>query len=124
MSHASALSRRPVRNTLTAAASEASPAGRFSVGRAMRFQSDAIALADCPCDSSHDPKVWRSSAGSAGSSRRRASAPRTAAARSTGLSGLYRTSVEERWSGAGRPVRLMNAGRLPSRRTGTRRRDW
>ena len=54
MSHASALSRRPVRNTLTAAASEASPAGRFSVGRAIRFQSDAIALADCPCDSSHD----------------------------------------------------------------------
>ena len=43
MSQASAASSRPVRKTIVASASDASSAGRLSVGSVIRFQSSAIA---------------------------------------------------------------------------------
>ena len=86
MSAAPAESSRPVRKTCTAAPSDASSAGRFSVGRAIRFQSASIAAGLWPCARSQSPKVCSSSAGSSGSSFRSAAAARTAARRSRGLS--------------------------------------
>ena len=65
---ASARSRKPVWNTFVASASEASRAGRFSVGRTSRSQKPSIAASDSPCSASQSPKRRASSAGSARSS--------------------------------------------------------
>ena len=78
----------PVWNTLAASASDASAAGRFTVGSAIRFQSASIgAPATGRASASHAPKVRRSSAGSSRSSRRSASGPRARSRRGRGARG-------------------------------------
>ena len=114
-------SRSPVRNTFTATASEASSAGRLSVGRAIRFQSESIAFSRLPVRPQPEAKVCSSSAGSDGSSLRE---PRCGAGRRQALarSAAARSGAGStaRWSGGGGRCREIDAAGRPSRRTGTR----
>ena len=107
-------------------ASDASSAGRLSVGSAIRFQSAVDRAPDWPCARSQSPKVCSSSAGSSGSSlpQRERGADRRQRARAR-LSGAI-AEQRRRRGGAARaaPLREMNAGGLPSRSTGTRSRGW
>ncbi len=76
MSPAAASVSNPVWKTLAAIASEASAAGRFTVGRQIRSHKAEMASSPWPCAPSQDANVCWSSAGSFRSSRARAKAAR------------------------------------------------
>ena len=114
MSAALFLPSRPVFTTTAASASEASSPAMFSAETENRSHSARRVRSLCPCLASQSPKRCVSAAGSAGSTKRIASAGRATEARSARDRNGYRPRAGSICSGPGSAV-LRSLAFLPSR---------